>query len=595
MPEERQNVSPISIKVEGSPISEDMIGDLQEVKVDHSLHLPSMFTLHLGNHDMKWLEDATLREGKKVEISYGENPAKKLLLGKIAALEPDLNEASPTLVVRGYDLSHALYRGRKRRAFTNMKDSDIVKQLAREAALNPSDVDETSEIHPYVYQNNQTNADFLWERAARVGYEMWVDDDKLHFHATRTSGTPVRVEWGSSLRSFRPRLSTSEQVNEVEVRGWNPKTKEQVVGRATRGQGAPQIGISQPGAEVAQQAWGEAKYAVVDEFVRSASEAEKMAQALLDEMAASFVEADGAVDGNADIKAGKQVEVAGVGQRFNGTYYVTQATHHWTKDQGLKTHFAISGKRDRGFASLIQDVVPPASNAAMNLAIGIVTDNKDPEEMGRVRVKLPFLSESDVSAWARVATPMAGDGRGFMYLPEVDDEVLIGFEHGDIHRPFVIGGLWNGKDKLPMNASEAVGGDGKVNKRVLKSRSGHTITLDDTEGSEAISIVDKTGNNKIVMKSSDNSMEIKVDGDLKIESKGKITFKAMQGMDMNSQTDFKIAGTSGVDMSSQAQLKLSGSAGAEISSPAQTKISGSMVDISGSATVQVTGGLIKLN
>lgn len=597
MPEERQNVSPISIKVEGAPISADMVGDLLEVSVDHTLHMPSMFTIRLHNHDMKWMEDSTLREGKKVEISYGENPLKKLLLGKIAALEPDLNQESPALVVRGYDLSHALYRGRKRRAFNNVKDSDLAKQLAREASLNPSDVDETPDVHEYVYQNNQSNADFLLERARRVGYEMWVEDDKLHFHAPRVAGSPVQVAWGSTLRSFRPRLSTSEQVNEVEVRGWNPKTKEQVVGRATRGQGAPQIGESQPGAEVAQQAWGEAKYAVVNQFVRSASEAEKIAQSLLDKIAASFVEADGACDGNADILAGKQVEVAGVGPRFNGKYYVTQATHQWTKDQGLKTHFNISGGRSNSFAGVLEDMLDRTEHpsALMNLSVGLVTDNNDPQGMGRVRVRLPFLMAEETSDWARIAAPMAGSKRGFMYIPEVDDEVLVGFEHGDVHRPYVLGCLWNGKDEPPVTPSEAVGGDGLVNKRVIKSRSGHTIVLDDTSGAESITIVDKTGNNKIVLNSSDNSMEIKVDGDLKIESKGKITLKAMQGLDMNSQTDFKIAGTSGVDMSSQAQVKISGTAGAELSSPAQTKISGSMVDVSGSGAVSVTGGVIKLN
>lgn len=595
MPEERQNVSPISLKVEGTPISEDVVGDLLEVVVDHSLHLPSMFSIKLHNHDMKWLQDETFREGKKVEISYGESPAQKLLSGKIEALEPDLNQDAPTLVVRGFDLSHGLYRGLMRRAFNNVKDCDLVRQLAREASLNPSDVDDTPEVHEYVYQNNQTNAEFLLERASRVGYELWVEDDKLHFHAPRTAGSPVRIEWGVNLRSFRPRLSTAQQVNEVEVRGWNPKTKEQVVGRATRGAGSPQIGISQPGADVARAAWGEAKYAVVDQFVRSAAEAEKMAQSVLDELASSFVEADGMVDGNADIRAGKQVEVAGVGPRFNGTYYVTQAVHHWTKELGLKSNFSISGRRDRGVISLIKDVAPQRRDRMTGLAVGLVDNNKDPDEMGRVRVKFPWLSDTDVSTWARISAPMAGNDRGFLYLPEVGDEVLVGFELGDVHRPFIVGGLWNGKDKPPMNASQAVGGNGAVNKRVLKSRSGHIVTLDDTDGSEAITIVDKTGNNKIVINSSNNSMEIKVDGDLSIEAKGKISLKAMQGVDMNSQTDFKIAGTSGLDMSSQAQVKVSGTAGAEISSPAQTKVSGSMVDVSGSATVQVTGGLIKLN
>src|SRR5438105_10159033 len=117
MSQERPNVSQLSIKVEGALVSGDVVGDLLDVTVDHSLHVPSMFTIRLHSHDMKWLEDETFREGKKIEISFGEQSTVKLLSGKIAALEPDLNEAAPSMVVRGYDLSHALYRGRRRRSF----------------------------------------------------------------------------------------------------------------------------------------------------------------------------------------------------------------------------------------------------------------------------------------------------------------------------------------------------------------------------------------------------------------------------------------------------------------------------------------------
>ena len=282
-----------------------------------------------------------------------------------------------------------------------------------------------------------------------------------------------------------------------------------------------------------------------------------------------------------------------MGDRFNGTYYVTQVIQEWTADLGLTTHFTVSGRRDRSLWSLIEDSKPQP--LGMSLVIGVVTNNKDPDELGRVRVKYPWLSESDESAWARVVSPMAGDGRGFLYLPEVDDEVLIGFEHGDIHRPFVVGALWNGKDKLPMNASQAVGGDGKVNKRVLKSRSGHTVTLDDTAGGEEITIVDKTGNNKIIFHSPDNSMQIKVQGDLTIEAQGKITLKGTTGVEMSSMADFSIKGLTGVDVSSQTQLSLSGQVSAELSSTAQTTIQGALVNVNGTGPVTVVGLPITLN
>src|SRR5262249_55069754 len=102
------------------------------------------------------------------------------------------------------------------------------------------------------------------------------------------------------------------------------------------------------------------------------------------------------------------------------------------------------------------------------VVVGVVTNNQDPDKLGRVKVKFPWLSADHESGWARIACPMAGNGRGFFFLPEVDDEVLIAFEHGRVEFPYVVGSLYNGKDKPPGD-----NGDGKNNLRSLKSRSGH--------------------------------------------------------------------------------------------------------------------------
>ncbi|MHC5732095.1 MAG: phage baseplate assembly protein V, partial [Nostoc sp.] len=88
--------------------------------------------------------------------------------------------------------------------------------------------------------------------------------------------------------------------------------------------------------------------------------------------------------------------------------------------------------------------------------VGIVTDNKDPQGWGRVKVKFPTLTEDHASNWARVVAPGAANGRGFDCLPEVNDEVLVGFEHGDIHRPYVLGGVWNGKDAPPEKVDDSI-------------------------------------------------------------------------------------------------------------------------------------------
>jgi hypothetical protein len=146
-----------------------------------------------------------------------------------------------------------------------------------------------------------------------------------------------------------------------------------------------------------------------------------------------------------------------------------------------------------------------------------------------------------------------------------------------------------------MKASAAVGGDGKVNKRVLKSRSGHTITLDDTDGGEEITIIDKTGSNKIVFHSPDNSLQIKVQGDLTIESEGKITIKGATGIDVSSQAELKLSGEAGAEMTTSAQLKLSGQAGAELTTTAQLKMKGTIVNVEGTGPVAIKGLPVQLN
>jgi uncharacterized protein involved in type VI secretion and phage assembly len=187
------------------------------------------------------------------------------------------------------------------------------------------------------------------------------------------------------------------------------------------------------------------------------------------------------------------------------------------------------------------------------VVIGIVTNNRDPDAMHRVKVRFPWLSADDESHWARVATPMAGNGRGAYFLPEVDDEVLVAFEHGSVEHAYVIGTLWNGKDKPPED-----NGNGHNDKRSITSRCGHVIRLDDSSGGERIEVIDKTGSNKIVITSSDNKISIEAQGDIAITSAtGKLTMSAV-GIEISSKTDVKIQANTTMDVSANAQLSIQG-------------------------------------
>jgi uncharacterized protein involved in type VI secretion and phage assembly len=190
----------------------------------------------------------------------------------------------------------------------------------------------------------------------------------------------------------------------------------------------------------------------------------------------------------------------------------------------LQTESLIDGRIARGLGGRWYGVFPAT-----------VTDIKDPDGIGRVKVTLPWSADTGndrYEAWARVATLMGGNKRGSWFVPDVDDEVLVSFEAGDVRRPFVLGGLWNGEDAPPESMDSAGNNDLKV----LRSRNGVKVTLDDADGQEKF-IVETPGGQKITMKDGPGSVEI-VDSNgnsMKLESSGititasaKVTVSASQ-------------------------------------------------------------------
>lgn len=187
------------------------------------------------------------------------------------------------------------------------------------------------------------------------------------------------------------------------------------------------------------------------------------------------------------------------------------------------------------------------------VVIGVVTNNKDPDNLGRVKVKFPWLSDTDESYWARIATPMAGMQRGIYFIPEVEDEVLVVFEHGDVRFPYIIGGLWNGKDTPPETNKT-----GKNDIRIIKSRSGHVIRLNDEKGKETIEIIDKTNNNSIKFDTAKNTISITSAKDITLSApKGMIKLEA-QKIDIQSSTNTNINAKTGMDVKATATMNIKG-------------------------------------
>lgn len=212
------------------------------------------------------------------------------------------------------------------------------------------------------------------------------------------------------------------------------------------------------------------------------------------------------------------------------------------------------------------------------IVIGTVTNINDPENLGRIKVKFPWFGQTYESGWASIAVPMTGASMGFFFVPSVDDEVLVAFDHGDVNRPFVLGSIWNNKEKPPGTSADAMDKifrlktkkgnelvfDDKIDKVEIRMASGHYITV----GPEKIEIMDK-GKDSIILDSQANSIQIQSKKDMQIESTNKLSIKAMT-IEMEATTSMKLKAL---------QLNVESSATMDIKSSGPATIQGAIVKI----------------
>ena len=536
------------IELNGQQVPPKLMSDMIEIRVEDNLYLPDMFTLYLSDAHLEWINADTFSIGSTVKITaqsssanvntQAAGPQAILIQGEITGLEPDLIEGGETtLLVRGFDRSHRLHQGRYIRSFLESTDSEIAQKIATDAQLS-AEVDPTNTVYEHVVQNNQTNMEFLQARARQIGYQLYVEDETLFFKQAQPNEAEteaITLTWGSDLLNFRPALAAVHQVEEVEVRGWDVMTKKEVIGRATNSEVMPDI----PSKNTLSDHFKGANKLLISQPVEDQAQADSMAQAIRDELGGELIQADGRCIGNPQIQVGTLINIAGLGEQFSGKYFVTEAIHSYSTETGYETHFRIGGRNPHTVNTLLGLDKGAIEKIKSGVMVGLVTNNKDPEGLGRIKVKYPALDDTDESPWVRVASPMAGEERGFFYLPEVNDEVLIAFEQGHVQRPYMLGMLWNGKDKPPL--SDAVGGDGLVNQRLIKSRSGHEILLDDTSGQEKVLIRSQSGheiilddgNKNIIVSDGSNEvkltaseMTIKVEGSLKLNANNEISLKS---------------------------------------------------------------------
>jgi uncharacterized protein len=347
-------VPAFQVTVNGQDLDEKDQAKPIEVVYNDNVDAADFFSVRLGLVDNAigkpdWIDDALYKEGGKVRIKIGHEgrAVKTMIEGEITGVEVSFSSRGPeTLVLQGYDRHHRLRRGRKSRTFQKMTDSEIAQKIAGEQGLTLRG-DPTSVRYDHVYQNNLTDFDFLRMRAARVGYEVAIENTNLHFRKSQEARSKVTtLKWGEpgddELISFSPRLSTANQVSEVTVRGWNPKDKKEIVGRARVGDETTRMAGTVSGGQSTTSAFGSVKTVVVDHPIFDQREADTLAKARFNELSLSYIAGEGICIGNPDIRAGEVIEVNGFGRRFSGLYYVVSSNHVCGRGAGgYRTEFSV--------------------------------------------------------------------------------------------------------------------------------------------------------------------------------------------------------------------------------------------------------------
>jgi phage protein D len=345
---ERDAVIPaVQVLVNGSAMPPEAATDMFLLETSDGAEEIGMFTLSLNAGDprsgrVKWVDADLFREGAEVVVKLGVHPPLvEVMSGEITGLEPEFPEQGPVqLVVRGYERLYRLGHGRKTRSFRNVKDSDIASQVAGDWKLT-AEVEDTPITHEYVLQSNQTDLEFLRERARRIRYELRAVGKKLRFRKpAEPAGAAASLTMGKELLSFSARLSLVGQTDAVLVQGWSAKDKKEVQGRAG-GSDLTKLGPGGTGADLAGRLLKAEPVVGVLELPDSAEEAELLARASLNHGGFALVAGEATCMGNPLVTAGVVVELKELGTRFSGAYYVTSSTHTVSTRKGYTTHFSV--------------------------------------------------------------------------------------------------------------------------------------------------------------------------------------------------------------------------------------------------------------
>lgn len=549
------------IEVGGRKLDEAIEKLLISVTVIDRLRMPDAFVIVFRDEAHTVLETAGFKVGAKVKIQAtmpGGDAPKDLISGEVTSIEAEYDLLGAKAVVRGYDFMHRLSSGRRTKTWTNVTYADVVSEIVSAAHLD-AQMESSGGTLDHVIQGNVSDLDFLYQVSQRVGFDVTIEDRTLHFRKPTRATTappapgnadidkPTQLRWGKRLLEFRARMSAVAQVTDVKVRGWNVQAREAVIGEAAAETETTQLKMSP--ADLANAVGGET-LVIVDRPVGDQGAAGEMAKAIADQVASAAYEATAVAIGAPELKAGVAVPVSNVDPALAGNWVISTARHEFGAG-AYRTYLEFSGRQDRSLHGLVSGglSVPAARTPIPGIVIAVVTKNDDPDKLGRVKVKYPWMDDKAESFWARISRPAAGKDAGFVWIPDIDEEVVVGFEQGDLAHPLILGSLWNGKAPMPESLMSSIK-DGKVQIHGIVSPAGHKVMFYDKEDDAGIMLI--TADQKVVISlgqgekelsiSCEGGVRISASGDLEMKADGAMKIEAGKGLDIKASGNMTIKG-----------------------------------------------------
>lgn len=493
--------SECTVLVMDMPLDPLVGGALVYAEVDSTMYVPSQLKLVFRGTPDEILLPGGLQLATPISVSASANDVPTVLLtGEITAVEVEHANGETRTVVRGMDRSHRLMRGTQTMAYPEMTASDVVTMLLGEAGIVPGEIIPTTNLYDWLTQGNVSAWVFIQQLAALENYVAYADAFGLFnfcpMPAPEEGMPPVmtyfeptmggQLVMGKNLLRLRAVVTAAEQVPAVTVTGWDPMMTMPVVGPAPTVPSTSQSIDPATLPPLVAEEFGAEPFFDASRPFNNEGTAMSWARSLASDFAGALSEVEGECLGNAALLAGESISIGMAGNPFDGYYICTAARHVFDPDDGgYTTWITAGGYRDRSLFALSSGSTPTDRIRPQipGLVVATVVENEDPEEQGKVKVMFPWLSEDYVSAWARVMQIGASKaGSGFLWMPEVGDEVLVGFDRGSIDYPYVIGNLYNGiASPIPPPSIEGV-----VGNRRIASRMGHTIQWND--GPEALGI-----------------------------------------------------------------------------------------------------------